>query len=671
MQLWEDNIEIVDGKFQLPIPWKNGGPQLPNNYSMALKRFQSLLARLKGERLFKQYDEQIKKLLDEGYAEFVPSTEINKNDGSVWYLPHRYVKKKDGKLRIVHDCAAELHGISLNKSCLQGPANGGFRLTKFICNSEEVMAKILLDDQAKEAKLPNKLTKALGVKWDVTEDILFFSWNLEVPTDVTKRQILKCIASIYDPIGLISPVILGGRILLQEITRQNTGWDQAVDHTIQQEWIKWLDSLKLLDNVKVSRCVIPETNRDLKYQIHLFSDASLKGYGCAAYLRSDDCQGRVTVSLLFSKARVAPIKQMTVPRLELCAAVLSVKVNMMLERELDISLDPAVYWTDSQVVLAYISNSSKRYHTFVSNRISLIRSNSEARQWNYLPSIENPADIASRGMDPDTLVKSMWFSGPGFLLHGIDSWPPKYTGQVPDTDLEVKRSFVLKTDVTSVTTKGTSHPSFLGDLILRKSSFFKLKRIVGWILLFKLKLLKKLAKLEMSCAILDEAENILIKEEQSKLNLKNYPCLSPYIDSQGLARVGGRLKHFSSGQPHPILIPGGHLCNLIIRDMHEKSGHMGTEYVLASLRTEGKWISRKYVKSVIVKCVTCKRCFGKPKDQKMADLPKQRVSPNPPFTYTGVDCFGPFTVKRGRAQMKRWGCIFTCLLFELSMWRNR
>ena len=785
LQLWEDNLNVIDGKYELPIPWKSGRPQLPNNHDMAVRRLQNLLKRLKKEQLVNQYNLQIQKFLSQGYAEHVPESEVDLNDGSVWYLPHHHVKKRDGNLRIVHDCAAEVNGISLNKSCHQGPdlnnqligvllrfrqyafaftgdiqamymqvkvpekdrnalrflwampdgnivylrmtshlfggvwcaavatfalrktvqlnevepnvskticksfyvddllkscsskseleeilfstqatlKLGGFNLTKFIANDKRIMQQIPEADQAKEAKMPSKTLKTLGIKWNTVSDQFHFTVNSECATPVTKRQVLKCVAAIYDPFGLISPVILIGRILLQEITRLNLGWDQEVPQDICQRWTTWITSLKSLERLNINRCITPLVPGKVTCQLHHFCDASQAGYGMVSYLRCEDESGDVTVSLLYSKARVSPMKQMTIPRLELCAALLSVKIDSTLRSELDICLETSVFWSDSQIVLAYIADSSKRYHTFVANRISQIRSQTSPFQWRYIPGIVNPADISSRGANPTKLTESDWFTGPEFLYQKEENWPSPQTNVVAKVDPEVKVRSCL-TQAEDSFSHGPTQPepmSYLDELISRNSNLLKLKRIVAWLILIKTRLLNRPTSIRITCVLLNEAEEILVRHEQKKLNQKDYAALSPYLDENGLVRVGGRLKNYISGHSNPLIIPRGHLSTLMIREQHEKSGHMGVEYVLANLRAKGKWIPRKAVKSVLNACVVCKRYFGRPLEQKMADLPPKRVNPSSPFTHVGVDCFGPFTVKRGRTEVKRWGCIFTCL----------
>ena len=268
----------------------------------------------------------------------------------------------------------------------------------------------------------------------------------------------------------------------------------------------------------------------LKFEIHHFCDSSQTGYGCVSYLRSVSKNGNVSVSLLYSKARVTPIKPMTIPRLELCAAVLAAKVDTTLRRELDLVLSPSVFWCDSEIVLAYIGDDSKRYHTFVANRVSMIRSQTAADQWHHVPGNINPADIASRGATPKYLLNSKWFKGPDFLLLASENWPKKHSQvMVLGADPEVKQS-PKETCAMANVTKGDSNVSIFDNLLNKMSCFKKLIRIVAYVLLFRNKCLNKGEGTNgVSCALLEKAKRLICKYEQKRLNLKDFTSLSPYV----------------------------------------------------------------------------------------------------------------------------------------------
>ena len=139
-------------------------------------------------------------------------------------------------------------------------------------------------------------------------------------------------------------------------------------------------------------------------EIHHFCDASQCAYGAVSYLRQVDSDGQVHCSFLVGKSRLAPLKQMSIPRLELAAATVSVRLSKLLKNDLEISIDKITFWTDSMTVLRYIANESKRFHTYVANHVTIIREDSTPSQWRYIESKSNPADEASRGTSADEFI---------------------------------------------------------------------------------------------------------------------------------------------------------------------------------------------------------------------------------------------------------------------------
>lgn len=241
--------------------------------------------------------------------------------------------------------------------------------------------------------MPNE--RALGVKWDVEADTFSFAAN-SVDRPVTRRAILSVVCSIFDPLGFMNPFLLPAKRIIQELCRKKILWDGPLSADDEQSWRRWLKDLEELTQLKVSRCLKP---RDFDHvttaELHHFSDASRSGYGAVSYLRQCDVNGRIHCSFVISKARVAPLRETTIPRLELCAAVLSAKLDCMIRNE---TVSRSVFWTDSSVVLQYIQNEDKRFHTFVANRISVIHATSTPAQWHYVNSELNPAGRCVKGI---------------------------------------------------------------------------------------------------------------------------------------------------------------------------------------------------------------------------------------------------------------------------------
>jgi hypothetical protein len=272
----------------------------------------------------------------------------------------------------------------------------GFHLTKYISNVPEFLAALPSNDL-----LPTKNINhpsALGIRWDVATDRFMLQFDdISTPVTVTCRHMLSVISTIFYPLGIVSPLVIQGRMLLQDTVRLKLQWDVQVPEEIANAWLTWLQSLKTLNEVSVERCMKPWASLECVSELHHFSDASERGFGSCTYLQSISQAGDVYVSLVLSKAKVSPMKKVTIPHLELEAALLSVKADVMLRSQLDLVLLDSVFWVDSQIVLAYINSPSRRFRTFVANRVAAIQTHTEPSQWRYIRSSDNPADLLSRG----------------------------------------------------------------------------------------------------------------------------------------------------------------------------------------------------------------------------------------------------------------------------------
>ena len=304
--------------------------------------------------------------------------------------------------------------------------SGGFNLTKFVCNNQEVINSIPLtkrsSKQVIEISSDSSIQRALGVHWCLESDSFSFRITLQ-DTPLTRRGILSTISSVYDPLGIASPFMLIGRKILQKITSMKDGWDCKVPDDLAQAWSNWRTKLPDLEHIKLQRCYKPHNFGEVKsMSLHTFSDASEIGYGTACYLRQVDSENRVCVSLVCGKSRVSPLKSITIPRLELTAATLSVKIGAMVKDELDQSSLKDFYWSDSMITLGYIMNDERRFRVFVANRCQKIRSYTQKHQWNHIESKENPADHASRGLTIDEPNKvDQWLHGPRFPHKDIET----------------------------------------------------------------------------------------------------------------------------------------------------------------------------------------------------------------------------------------------------------
>ncbi|KAL0154219.1 hypothetical protein M9458_050473 [Cirrhinus mrigala] len=564
--------------------------------------------------------------------------------------------------------------VKLVKEAQAVCVKGKLHLHKFISNNREVLEAINERDRAVEVKnvdfkhdhLP--VQNVLGVRWDVESDAFTFNVVLnEKPA--TRRGILSVVASVYDPLGFLAPFIISGKKVLQEMCRKGIGWDEPLPTELRPRSESWLNDFPNLRKIQIPRCFTPPNiGKILRTELHHFSDASSKGYGQCSYIRLVS-ESKVHCALVMGKARVAPTKVVTIPRLELTAAVMSAAVSSMLKEELALKVDREYFWTDSQVVLGYISNEARRFHVFVANRVQRIRETTDPRQWYYINTGENPADYASRGLTIEELINSNWLTGPRFLWKKeIDA--KRGILELSVGDPEVKAVQVLKTEAVMQV-----------DFQQQLSRFSKWTTVVNVIariqrLAKKVKISEPLSVEERrraSFTLVRLAQQDAFKEELHVLSQESgkLPCnhplyqLDPFIQD-GIMRVGGRLRKASVPFElrHPAILPKDSvIIRLILVHYHQKIQHQGRGQTLNELRVNGFWIigGSKVVAQYIRQCVPCRRARRPLEQQRMADLPRDRTDPSPPFTYCGMDCFGPFYAKQGRKEYKRYGLLFTCL----------
>ena len=438
-------------------------------------------------------------------------------------------------------------------------------------------------------------------------------------------------------------------------------------------WTEWKSDLHLLESVSVNRCLkVADFGSIRDVSLHCFSDASYCGYGQATYIRYVNEENKVCVSLAMAKSRVSPLKPTTVPRLELTAALLSCNIGNLVKSELDIAQLQDTYWIDNKVVLGYILNDARRFRIYVANRTRKIRDQTEKNQWRYISTVENPADDTSRGLsitDKDKVHR--WFNGPQFLYYSEDRWPEAVPVEdTPNSDPEVKVE--IKVNACNAT-----HCSLLSVIEERISDWHRQKRVLARVIRFGKKCLKENFPEELTIAELQNAELQLLKMIQKKYlgsELENLnqgkktrssalAKLQPFTDQDGILRVGGRISNsdLEDKLKHPIILPKKG-CERIIEWYHQNIQHLGQTSTVNELRSNGYWLLsvNSQVRKVIFKCTRCRFLRGKLSEQQMASLPANRTVVEPPFTHCGVDMFGPFFVKEGRSQQKRYGAIFTC-----------
>ncbi|GAA6088258.1 uncharacterized protein LOC110440108 [Tachysurus ichikawai] len=331
-------------------------------------------------------------------------------------------------------------------------AKGGFRLTKWMSNRREFMAVIPEDQRAKTAKDLNidrespLVERVLGMQWCIQSDTFKFKIVIK-DRPMTRRGILSMISSVYDPLGIVSPVLLSAKKILQDLCKGNLGWDDVLPELVVQKWKSWLQELHLLESFELTRGLKPPNFADITFaQLHHFSDASKDGYGTVTYLLTRNMHSLVHCAFIMGKSRVAPMKSVTIPRMEFIAATMASCMDVIWKKELHLQLQDSVFWTDSASVLKYIKNETSRFKIFVANRVTEILKASQASQWRYVDTASNPADVASRGSTAKVFLKNRtWTSDPAFLPHSESEWPANLNDleKLEVDDPEVKKGIEI------------------------------------------------------------------------------------------------------------------------------------------------------------------------------------------------------------------------------------
>ena len=546
---------------------------------------------------------------------------------------------------------------------------GGFHLTKWVTphkrEADSTQRDLDLDDAPME--------RALGVYWNVGRDCFVFMVT-KMDRECTKRCILSQVSSIFDPLGMAAPFVMRAKGLLQRIWMQGYDWDQEIDNEdLCSAWHEWLDDLSDLDMFCMNRCYRPTPAPPVDCQLHVFCDASLLGFGAVAYFRLSLEDESVWCSFVMAKCRVAPVRQMSVPRLELQAAVLAVRLSAQLGQEHDVRIDSVHFWSDSRTVLQWIRSESRRFHTFVANRVAEIHDSSAVDSWRHVPGVMNPADMVSRGCRAAELCQegSDWLRGPGFLWLPPAEWPVE-SGTEEEDHSEDRCAITVTTTLEPVINPANY------------SSWLRLLRVTAWTRRFAKNC--RMPRTDrhrgpLTAPEIHEAELSWLRRAQNddfqpELNAlkQRMPlprrsrllALSPYLDGDGLLRVGGRIERAAlpyESRHQILLFPSHQVTRLIVSDRHRRLCHSGPDHVLCSLR-QRYWIvrGRSAVKKWTADCFYCKRRRAAPRPPLMAELPAGRVeSTGPPFRRVGIDYFGPITVKKMRKSEKRYGCLVTCL----------
>jgi len=552
-----------------------------------------------------------------------------------------------------------------------------FQLRKWASNNNQLLETVPEESRAMSPSVlldcnEHSDLKVLGLKWNPLADTFTFKVQPS-KLNPTKRTVLSDIARVFDPLGLLSPITFWTKYLMQRLWTSGVSWDEPIPADIETSWSRYQSELHLIEHILIPRRLTYDNMMSL--QLHAFSDSSEKGYAAAIYLRVETATV-IHCRLITGKSKVAPLKKTTIPRLELCGAVLAAKLLNLVKVTYHerLKIDTTYAWTDSTTALAWIQSSPHRWATFVANRTSQIQDLTAPSIWHYVPTHDNPVDCASRGLFPSELVNHpLWWTGPAFLKESSDKWPALSNLQVKTpnnlTHSEAKKPtvFLVRTEVVIV------------NLLTRFSSLEKILRIVSYIYRFAsvhpttattaivsaeefVRALRGLIRGVQHEAFLDDLTR-LQKGERCSKTIRH---LDPFIDETGLLRVGGRLDNakIPYAHKHPILLPARHrLTDLLIDHHHIRLRHPGAHSLQAILQREF-WIlsARQAIRSRLRLCIPCFRVRPRSVPPKMASLPNYRVQQIKPFASTGVDYAGPITLKGGRrcAPTLAYICLFVC-----------
>ncbi|XP_062123020.1 uncharacterized protein LOC133836507 [Drosophila sulfurigaster albostrigata] len=432
----------------------------------------------------------------------------------------------------------------------------------------------------------------------------------------SKREVLSQIAKLFDPAGWLAPVVIWAKIFMQEIWKQEIGWDDSLPADLTEQWTSFLRNYSSLQDIRIPRWT--NYTPGAKIQFHGFCDASQSAYGAA----------------LYAQFSAALLPHFPTPDAE------------------------TSLWTDSTIVLAWLDKQPCKWNTFVANRVAKIHSVNGT--WQHVRSEHNPADLASRGVSPQELLASrLWWQGPEWLTHSPAQWPSPVIGL--DTEFECRAVKVHAAQV------------LCEDFLDRFSRFAQRCRHP------KVSFPETLSSQELAEAqerLIVQAQNRVYAKECASLRSHNrligssdILSLNPFLDKQGVLRSCGRVRASTSlsyDERHPIILPFGCVFSrLLVSFTHQVSLHGGNQLVMRLVRTKF-WIPklRNLVKTVISACKTCVIHRRKLQSQLMGDLPTARSTFSRPFTNSGVDFAGPFDVKsyvgRGCKITKGYVCVFVC-----------
>ena len=552
----------------------------------------------------------------------------------------------------------------------------------------------LLCEQTKKDQTAdtNTVVNILGLRWDPFHDTLYLAPKEIAPQSsrpVSKRDVLQLSSRIYDPLGHLSPVTVKAKLLIQELWQRKLEWDEPLPADLEAKWNDIARDIQEANKLVLPRCFFPQMQTEAQpIYLHVFADASPKAYGAVAFISNDHHS-----SFVMSKSRVAPLKELTLPQLELMAASICARLAHFVSGALHSRFPNLTVklWSDSEIVLHWL-HSAKPLKQFTANRTQEIKKLFPVTVWSHCPTHDNPADMLTRGINATQLrTSSLWLHGPQWLPF-VEQWPSwnhsttlhlqlSNITHVEDTDTAVNNT-VTMTDGTTQTDLVEKQPGIHNLIdVSRFSTLSSLLAVTAYVLRFVKNLQNPAAKtvgppsvqerktaqrkwIQNSQALIyaDEIANL---QSNSSTRLTLVRQLRLFLDADGFLRCGGRIHNapLTDSAKFPYLLPPNHpFTALVVYEAHRKQLHSGVNAVVTSLR-QNFWITaaRQYVRKLLRRCVTCRKVEGTAfRAPDPAPLPKLRVQEATPFSVTGVDFTGPLYVRSENGVTKSYICLFTC-----------
>ena len=463
---------------------------------------------------------------------------------------------------------------------------------------------------------------------------------------------------------------------MQDLWKLQLEWDETIPQDVSTAWINFKTELQIIKKFKVPRKIM--LSNAINLQLHGFADASQRAYGASVYLRSVDKDNNCSVQLICAKSRVAPIKTTTIPRLELCAALLLSQLIQEVTESLKLEFKDIYLWSDSTITLHWIKTPPHLLKTFIANRVAEIQTLTENFKWQHIATEENPADFISRGQTPSEFIKNkLWLHGPSWLLKNEQDWKAL---QLSNIEIPERRVNIVLA-ATIIQSKQIKN-----DTLERFSSLTSLIRFITFChrAVINRRSISKITG-NYTSDELQKAHIQLIKVVQSShypREIKNFQegmsinpkseifKLNTFLDQNGIIRVGGRLGNapITYSKKCPILIPRDNfLTKLIVQNEHIKNWHAGAQFTLNAVR-QNYWLinGKNTVRNIISKCVRCCKLDPKIPNYVMGNLPKSRVEQRRPFEKVGLDYCGPFLIKekkfRNTKSVKSYVAVFVCFV---------